>query len=470
MRKAVCACLLLLSELPTLRDDYLFSDDYYWFDIQYSRPAAATWEAVMMTVMNGRPVHGLLLLATLPLLEQRATWLVLHGMGVGLLLLLAWSLSRALRDVWSEATADWVATALATLPGFVLFSYWLIAMPCLVAASAGVLACSAALSDTKRSRVAAVLWLMFGLATYQPFALGYFALLGLYAALGRAPRSAFGWGVATVFVYYLLARLSIAAFGFEIAARGELLFAPLAKLRWLLDSALPFAAKLWWSALPPVICGLGLGVLALFLLWCSRADPREAWRRAGWVAACAFMTVLPHLSVRETATRFRTLVPLSLLIALLLCAALARIVPSRWRERLPIAVACLLFGRALELQRWAVLPERALVLSAAHALQALQPQLATSAARLYVTRAGPEDRACGPRLSDDELGAPSSEHDFAVMGIVRLASSLRALPMPRLVQAASWPAARAPVLDLRHVDVASCALWPLSLAAGGGGQ
>jgi hypothetical protein len=57
--------LIVLSGVPALRADFLFSDDYYWFDIQHSRPSAAAWEATMMSVMNGRP-HGLLFIASFP--------------------------------------------------------------------------------------------------------------------------------------------------------------------------------------------------------------------------------------------------------------------------------------------------------------------------------------------------------------------------------------------------------------------
>lgn len=487
VRVAICALCIVAAVAPTLRDDYLFSDDYYWYDIQHSRPSAAVWEATMMTVMNGRPLHGLLLIASLPLLAQRTGWLVLRACGVGLLWLLAWSLSRALRRLWGEVLADWAATALAVLPGFVLFSYWLVAMPCLVAAALGALAVELALRAGTRTRASALSVVLLGLAlsAYQPFALVYFALLGLYAALGWRVGRAFGLGVGAVGSYYLLARACITLFGFDIAKRGELVFAPVSKAYWLLRSALPFASKLWWIGMPSGVAAPGLCALIGWGFYCARRARYGAalcMRRGVAIAACGAMTVLPHLAVRETVSRFRTLLPLSMLIALLLMAALIAWARPRMRALAPGGVSALLgpsalalfmLVRASELWHLAVVPERALLIQAAseltraragrlHGPRVDETQIVHIAdLALDVVRAGPDDIACVPRLSDDEFTAPSSQHDFAVRGIVRLASELtpRSASMESLADRKPLPpsAAGSVRIDLHRVAAAACA-------------
>jgi hypothetical protein len=487
-RAAICALFIVVAVAPTLRDDFLFSDDYYWYDIQHSRPSAAAWEATMMTVMNGRPLHGVLLIASLPLLAQRTGWLVLRACGVVLLWCLAWALARALRRFWSEALADWAATALAVLPGFALFSYWLVAMPCLVAAALGALAFELALHSGRRARALGCILLALALSAYQPFALVYFALLGLYAALGgpgHAGRRAFGSGVAAVGGYYLLARACITSFGFDIAKRGELVFAPVLKAHWLLGSALPFAGKLWWIGMPVGVAGVGLCALFVWGLYAARRARHGAQvcvSRGLGMAACAAMTVLPHLSVRETVSRFRTLLPLSVLIALLLMAALIEWARPHLRSLAPRgpstligpgALACFMLFRANELWHLAVVPERALLIQAAseltraRAVRSHGPLVEETRLvhiedfSLDVVRAGPDDIACVPRLSDDEFTAPSSQHDFAVRGIVRLASELTpgSASVESLTDRKPLPpsAANYVRIDLRRVAAAACA-------------
>ena len=508
-RVAICALFILAAVAPTLRDDYLFSDDYYWYDIEHSRPSAAVWEATMMTVMNGRPVHGALLIASLPLLAQRGGWLVLRACGVVLLWLLAWALSRALRKLWGEALAAWMATALTVLPGFALFSYWLVAMPCLVAAALGACALELALRPrpARWAYVLSVVLLVLGLSAYQPFALVYFALLGVYAASGFASRRAFALGVVAVASYYMLARLCITLFGFEIAKRGELVFAPLLKARWLLVSALPFAGKLWWIGLPSHVAWFGLCALigwGLYSVRCARSQAARCVRRGVWVVACGAMTVLPHLAVRETVTRFRTLLPLSVLIALLLMAAMIAGARPRLRSLAsgvitPSAVACLMLAQASDLWHLAVVPERALLIQAASELALLRGSrppgagsrcVAAEQARIVhvteldldVVRAGPDAIACTPRLSDDEFAAPSSQHDFAVRGILRLARelipgskpdslSMESLTGHELLQPSA--AGGGLRIDLRRVGAAACArasvvtpLWGHALERG----
>ncbi|HKU41060.1 MAG TPA: hypothetical protein VJR89_23015 [Polyangiales bacterium] len=451
LRQFVCAASILLAGLPALRADFLFSDDYYWFDIQHSRPEAAAWEATMMTVMNGRPLHGLLFIASFPAVATPAAWIALRVLGLLLLAFTGWSLARTLRRVWEPREADWIATALAVLPGFVLFSFWLIAMPCLLAAACGVFALELELDAERRAwrrHAAAAGLLMLGLFNYQPFALIYFSLLGLFALLGRFSPRAFWFGVVVTGVYFVLARLLIAAFGFDIAARGELSFQPLEKLRWLFGSALPFASKLWSIALPSAV---GLAVLlatAAVSVLRARLAWRELARRSFWFLACAALCVLPHLSVRETVSRWRTLLPLSLLFALAWFAALGL---RRWpKPALPALVLGLLALHAFELQRYGVLPERALVLQAQQQLRAAGPEV-------FVLRATERDAACGPRLSDDEYTAPSSQRDYAVSGLVRLASELEGLPMPEVTQGDDLERAAAPSIDLRHVQAQVCA-------------
>jgi hypothetical protein len=473
LRYLACAALISASSLPTLRRDYLFSDDYYWYDIQHTRPAAAAWEATMMAVMNGRPVHGLLFIASFPLLAERATWLVLRVLGVALLGLTAWVLSRALRRLWPEPTADWIATAAVALPGFALFSFWLIGMPCLLAAVCGAWAFVLALDAIEHERnarsarwrmVGAAAVLMLGLANYQPFALSYFSLLGLFAAFGQISFALFALGVASVGIYFVLARLCILAFHFDVAQRGELTFAPLAKVRWFLESALPFASKLWWIALPTAAAAVAM---VLFAGWALRETRRRseqglrAWAvtvlvRGLFIAACGLMTALPHLAVRETVTRFRTLLPLSLLFALLVAAAVVEFCHPRVRALLPVLVACLFVSRGIDLHYLGVLPERALVLQAATALRQARTD-APDLSSIYVVRAGAEDHACATRLSDDEFTAPSSQHDFAIGGIVRLASVLSQLPVPRVTQGTVPTSASAVAkIDLRQVDAITC--------------
>jgi len=472
--------LLGFSSLPELTDPFLFSDDYYWFDIQHSRPWDASWEVEMMTVMNGRPLHGVLWVASFPWLAVPYGWIALRMLGIASLLLTVWVLARALRRVWDAATADWVATAVMALPGFTLFTFWVITVPNMLAATCGVIAAELALEGSWKRRLAGAAVLMLGLANYQPFALVYFALLALIALTGELAIGAYAVGIAAIGVYYVFTRLSITWFELDMAGRGELAFRPLEKARWLATSALPFASKLWSIALPPAI---GLAALAALAAACSyrlRHRLAGAWRRVAFVAVAGATTILPHLSVRETATRWRTLLPLSVLLALLVFAALQ---VRRWpRPMLAGVVVALLLLRAYELERFGVAPERAMLMQAAAELTRIRgappPRTVTppgetslSAATdpnairsVFVLRPGRDAEACAPRFSDDEFTAPSSQHDFATLGIVRAASLRAGVPMPTEIThgtlaAEAHAAARAgvPVIDLRVIPDAICA-------------
>jgi hypothetical protein len=201
------------------------------------------------------------------------------------------------------------------------------------------------------------------------------------------------------------------------------------------------------------------------------------------------MTVLPHLSVRETVTRFRTLLPLSVLIALLLMAAIVEWAKPQRRAQMnraaiawigPGAVVCLVLVCARELWQLAVVPERALLIQAAQELvradssrsfmpaarAQAQPSTYFEELVLEVVRAGPNDSACAPRLSDDEFTAPSSQHEFAVRGILRLARELTRRPGPAslenlavrdLLQPSAAAGVAAPRVDLRRIGATACA-------------
>jgi hypothetical protein len=112
-------------------------------------------------------------------------------------------------------------------------------------------------------------------------------------------------------------------------------------------------------------------------------------------------------------------------------------------------VVGLLGLHAFELQRYGVLPERAIVLQA-------QQQLPAAGPEVFVLRAGEHDAACVPRLSEDEFTAPSSQRDYAVSGLVRLASEIEGLPMPHVTQGDQLEAAATPGVDLRHFDAQVC--------------
>ncbi len=480
IRQLTCAVLLGLSSLPELTEQFLFSDDYYWFDIQHSRPWDASWEVEMMTVMNGRPIHGVLWVASFPWLAVPHGWIALRVLGVLSLLLTAWVLARALRRVWDAATADWVATAVMALPGFTLFTFWVITVPNMLAATCGVIAAELALESSWKRRLAGAAVLMLGLANYQPFALVYFALLALVALGGELAIGAYAVGVVAIGVYYVFTRLSIAWFEFDMAGRGELAFRPVEKARWLATSALPFASKLWSIALPPAIGLAAVAALAAAWSYRLRNELARAWRQVAFIVVAGATTILPHLSVRETATRWRTLLPLSVLLALFVFAGLQ---VRRWpRPVLAAVVIALLLLRAYELERFGVVPERAMLMQAAAELARIRGAPPTPAVTapgetslsaatdptaipsVFVLRPERDAEACAPRLSDDEFTAPSSQHDFATAGIVRAASLRAGVPVPaeithgtRAAEAAAAIRAGVPVIDLRVIPEAICA-------------
>ena len=228
------AVLLAVSALPIFHDDFLFSDDYYWFDIQHSRPFSVDREATQMNIADAAAIA--------------AFALVLRGRIIAPLLLMVAALS-----------------------------------------------------------------------TYQPHAMIYFALVAFWLAYTpdlslRAIARPFGVGFGSLVLYFPFAKSLVKLYDSGAPARGELVIAPLEKLRWFAEGALPFSAKLWSIILSGKIAGALMA--AAFLTAIVLGRNRLNLRRVLLVCAALVLTMLPHLVVRETVTRWRVVLPLSVGILL----------------------------------------------------------------------------------------------------------------------------------------------------------
>ena len=436
--------LLAVSALPIFRDDFLFSDDYYWFDIQHSRPFAAEREATQMNISNGRPLHNIAFIAMHPLLAERSGWLVARGLGVLVLIGCMALLSKVLRRRFDDERADWLALLIMLLPGFVLFAFWLIGVPCLIADAAAI----AAFALVLRGRVVVPVALMVAaLSAYQPHAMLFFALVAFWLAYTddlswRSVARPFAVGLGAMVIYFPFAHLLVKLYDYGVPGRGEVVIEPVKKLLWLGRDALPFSAKMWSIVAPEhVALALLCGVFATAAIF---GRHRLNLKRIALVVAALVLTMLPHLVVRETVIRWRVVLPLSVGLVLV-WAVLARF--DRWPKPAFIALTlCALLLRTYELETYGVAPERAQIAAAASALHGQK--------RAFVVRPTIDDPICVTRVSNDEFTAPSSQHDFAAAGIVRTASLVAGLPMPELVLHDN-DIGRAPkdaaVLDLRHM-------------------
>jgi hypothetical protein len=442
------AALLVVSALPIFRDDFLFSDDYYWYDIQHSRPYAADREATQMNISNGRPVHNVFFLAMQPLLEERAGFIPARAIGVAALVVCLALLARLLRRRYDPARANWLALWIMLLPGFVLFAFWLIGVPCLIADMLALVAFIAITREGKANAVAATLSLVIALAAYQPHAMLYFGLVAFWLAYTddlslRTVSRPFIAGFAALIVYFPCAQLLMRLYDYGAPGRGEVVIEPLKKLVWLGKDALPFAAKTWSIIGPerPALVIVGFLFLVPAIL---RQQRPNIWRVA--LVICALvLTLLPHLVVRETVVRWRVVLPLSVGLVLV-WSVVARL--ERWPLHVLAGVVLLtLVARTFELEHYGVAPERAQVAAVARLLH--------DQAAAYVVRPTADDAVCVTRVSNDEFTAPSSQHDFVAAGLVRLGAEVGHTRVPPTVTHDNDLGKAPPgavVLDMRHLE------------------
>ena len=446
MRALIVAAVLVL--LPaavywqTATHEYGFRDDYAHLRESHEEPS----KLVSLTLSNGRPVYGAVLVASLRGVDDVPDLVRLRFMSVALLSgvgLVLWGFLR--RYGWGDLEAGAIGAGVALLPGAQVVVGWAIAWPIalgLLAALLGFWLVEAHLGKRGVRRVAGVLagaglYFIAGL-TYQTSAL--FTVVPLAALLlVREDERRFGharWVVThlgLLFVSLVVGLLVMDVVFSEgvvpEAARMRIEPHPLLKLLWFVRNPLPnalglfelrdqFATQPWFWIVTAVFSAI------MLLGFVHGGNSRSSKLR--WLFCLLALPFVAHsvsLAASSQAIGYRTLLPLSGLFLVLLVFGMRAVVRAGRVRPVTQAVAlgALVFSAAVLAHHnsYTLIAEPQsrewhLFHSAAAQLR-LAPDT-----DVYIIRPTIDDRST-EQLYDDEFGSLSSDADWAAKEMFKAA-------------------------------------------------
>jgi hypothetical protein len=440
---AVLLCTPLAVYWQTVFSEYGFRDDYSLLREAHEDPG----KLARLTSSSGRPVYGVLLEASLQhaRIVPDLPWLRLASVALLTLVGLAlwWQLRRA---GWSDTQAAAIGLAFTLLPGSQVSVGWAIAWPIVLALLFTVLGFALVEATLQRRgpklRGAALAggaccYFVAGL-TYQSSAM--FAVVPLAGLLllrpDDEPLRDVRWIVAhlaTLFVSvvtgFLLMQVAFVEGVVPEAARMHLEPHPLIKLIWFYNQPVLNALGLFelrdrfdtqpafWIAVATSVAILALGF---------RAGGRGMVQQARWFFCLFALPFVAHgvsLAATSQATGYRTLLPLSGLILLMVVFALRRLAAAGWIRAATqhVALALLVVFAVASAQRNAFKliaepqgREWQLVRDAVFGLT-LKADTA-----VFVITPNVLDRST-ERVHEDEFGSLSSDADWAVREMFKAA-------------------------------------------------
>lgn len=422
---AAVPVLVLLCYLPLVFLEYGFGEDYRLL-AAYDRGAGFR----PLLLAEGRPGYALWVRAVFSALPDVASLRFVRLANILLLGVLATAITHAWRRAgWRSWEAAVAGVAAATLPSFQLYTATAAMGAVIVAALFGAAAAflaadaepgTARIGRTVR-RVAASVSLFVGLATYQSAALIYFAFAGIFLVAANPPRKDFlritgrfaaiaAPAFALEFLVFLAGRNAYLPYLLG-APRGDLAFAPLAKVEWFIWFPLPHALNLW-KLHPNLLLALAMMIVVPVAIALHLRGTEGRWVRGLVALALLPLCYVPNLVVAENRSSFRTM-PALAVIVLAYYLIVLRGQFGRTRQRLYRVILGTLV--AVGLVSAATTPMRLVARPQVRELAAVRSALAGLSEQHRTIGVIPADfrASMAPFVMYEEFGYPSTSEPFS---------------------------------------------------------